>query len=358
MIVRNRFHQGLSWRKTLRVDEFTPYYSTARGAAFNRDALVLLRALPGDSIDLVMTSPPFALTRKKEYGNEPIERYLEWFLPFCREIFRALKPTGSFVLDIGGAWIPGAPVRSVYHFELAVKLAKEFRLAQDFYWYNPARLPSPAEWVTVRRVRVKDAVNMVWWFAKAENPKADNRKVLQPYSERMKSLLKNGYKAKKRPSGHDISGHFARDNGGAIPSNLISIANTESNTHYLRSCRSRGIKPHPARYPEALVRFFLNFLTDDGDLVLDPFAGSNVTGAACEVMGRRWLATEVNTDYLEGSTARFEAESLFDREGQEAEHQGSPCPLKPSPAGLSPTWSTVGPWSSGSRPQISPPGCG
>lgn len=312
MPIRNGFDSSLNWIGDVGLEEFTPAYSTGTGAIFNVDAIEMLRALPVDSVDLVMTSPPFALTRKKEYGNEPIERYLEWFLPFTREIHRVLKPTGSFVLDIGGAWIPGAPVRSVYHFELAVKLAREFRLAQEFYWYNPARLPSPAEWVTVRRVRVKDAVNMVWWFGKTEDPKADNRKILQPYSDSMKSLLKKGYKAMKRPSGHDISDNFSKDNGGAIPPNLIQIANTESNSFYLRACRERGVKPHPARYPETLVKFFLNFLTDEHDLVVDPFAGSNVTGAACDAMNRRWLASELVADYIEGSIARFETMPLLE----------------------------------------------
>ena len=323
MPIRNGFDHALTWTRDLRLNEFTPRYSTTLGAIFQIDAIEMLKALPGDSVDLVMTSPPFALTRKKEYGNEPIERYLEWFLPFCREIHRVLKPRGSFVLDIGGSWIPGAPVRSIYHFELAVKLAKEFHLAQEFYWYNPARLPSPAEWVTVRRIRVKDAVNMVWWFGKTEDPKADNRKVLQPYSESMKSLLKKGYKAKMRPSGHDISENFSKDNGGSIPPNLIQIANTESNSFYLRSCRERGIKPHPARYPESLVKFFLNFLTDEGDLVIDPFGGSNVTGAACESMGRRWFASETVADYIEGSIARFQTSPLLDPTRTEEETRRS-----------------------------------
>lgn len=321
MPLRNGYDPALTWIRDVRLEKYTPAYSTASGAIFNINAIEMLRAMPGDSVDLVMTSPPFALTRKKEYGNEPVERYMEWFLPFCREIYRILKPRGSFVLDIGGAWIPGAPVRSIYHFELAVKLAQEFRLAQEFYWYNPARLPSPAEWVTVRRIRVKDSVNMIWWFGKTEDPKADNLKVLQPYSDSMKSLLKQGYKAKKRPSGHDISVNFAKDNGGAIPSNMIQIANTESNSFYLRACREREIKPHPARYPESLVKFFLNFLTDEGDLVVDPFGGSNVTGAACHSMNRRWLASEVVSDYIEGSIARFETTPLFDGSDPEAAGQ-------------------------------------
>jgi DNA modification methylase len=302
------------WTRDLGLAEFSPYYTTELGAVYQVDAIQLLRTIPSSSVDLVMTSPPFALTRKKEYGNEPVDRYLDWFMPFCLEIKRILKPTGSFVLDIGGAWVPGVPVRSVYQFDLAVRLAREFFLAQDFYWYNPARLPTPAEWVTVRRVRVKDAVNMVWWFAKSENPKSDNRRVLQPYSESMKTLLKDGYTPRKRPSGHDISPKFQRDNGGSIPPNLLQIANTESNSHYLRRCRELEIKPHPARYPEALVTFFLDFLTDVGDIVVDPFVGSNVTGAACEKKRRRWMGCDISAEYLEGSVARFEVGPLFEPE--------------------------------------------
>ncbi|HEY5314068.1 MAG TPA: site-specific DNA-methyltransferase [Pirellulales bacterium] len=311
MLTRNGFSTELTWPTELKLSSFTPAYSTPGGAMFQIDAIDLLSKLPSDSVDLVMTSPPFALTRKKEYGNEPLDRYLEWFMPFCLEIKRVLKATGSFVLDIGGAWVPGVPVRSVYHFELAVKLAREFHLAQEFYWYNPARLPTPAEWVTVRRLRVKDAVNMVWWFGKTEWPKADNRQVLQPYSESMKGLIKNGYKAQKRPSGHDISTKFQRDNGGAIPSNLITIANTESNSAYLRKCKERELRPHPARYPEQLVRFFIDFLTAKNDLVVDPFAGSNVTGAVCDQSGRRWLASELEPRYVKSSEIRFEVGPLF-----------------------------------------------
>ncbi len=318
MLKRNGYHADLSWSRKLRLSTLQPSYSTPGGALFCMDAIELLRKLPSSSVDLVMTSPPFALTRKKEYGNEPFNKYLEWFMPFCHEIHRILKSTGSFVLDIGGAWIPGFPVRSIYHFELAVNLAKEFNLTQEFYWYNPARLPTPAEWVTVRRMRVKDAVNMVWWFSKTEWPKADNRKILTPYSESMKGLIKNGYKAMKRPSGHDISTKFQKDNGGAIPPNLIQIANTESNSAYLRRCKELGIKPHPARYPEQLVRFFIEFLTDKGDLVVDPFAGSNVTGSVCEQLGRRWVASELESKYVDGSAIRFEIGPLFDSPRTEA----------------------------------------
>lgn len=298
--------QRLPWLAGLCIGAQPPFYSTEYGAAYLLDSLSAMKRMPADSVDLVVTSPPFALVRKKEYGNEPAERYIHWFLPFCEEIKRILKPDGSFILDLGGSWVPGAPVRSMYHFQVAVALSKVFFLAQDFYWYNPSRLPTPAEWVTVRRLRVKDAVNTVWWFSKSENPPADNRKVLVPYSDSMKALLKNGYKAKRRPSGHDISTKFGRDNGGAIPPNLLEIANTESNSRYLRQCREYDIQPHPARFPGQLVEFFFKLLQIGPEaIVLDPFAGSNVTGSVAERFKIRWLAFEQKIEYIRGSMLRF-----------------------------------------------------
>ena len=253
------------------------YFKTALGKMILADSCAYVKDhLAEGSVDLIMTSPPFALVRKKGYGNEDEGQYVDWFRPFGAQFKRVLKDSGSLVIDIGGAWLPGQPTRSLYHFKLLLMLCEEvgFHLAQDFYWWNPAKLPTPAEWVTVRRIRVKDAVNCVWWLSKTPWPKASNRRVLQPYSESMKDLLQNGYKAMKRPSGHDISDKFSKDNGAAIPPNLIALAHTESNGRYLRYCKDNGIAPHPARYPADLPEFFVRMLTDPGDFVLDPFGGS------------------------------------------------------------------------------------
>lgn len=297
-----------------------PIYSTRRGAAYLGDSLEYIRQMPDDTVDLIMTSPPFALERKKEYGNVSSDEYVAWFLEFAREFHRVLKDTGSLVIDIGGAWIKGQPTRSLYHFELLIELCKTtgFHLAQEFYWYNPSKLPSPAEWVTVRRIRVKDAINTVWWLSKTPNPKSNNRNVLKQYSESMKKLLENGYKPKLRPSGHDISDNFSKDNQGAIPSNLIVLANTDSNSTYLRSCREHGIKPHPARFPHGLPEFFIRFLTDPDDLAIDPFAGSNVTGEVAESLDRNWLAFELSEEYLQASRFRFAASSQLPLFGETA----------------------------------------
>lgn len=291
-----------------------PYYHTDLGGAYLGDSLELMKKIPENSIDLILTSPPFALTRKKEYGNEQEEKYIEWFLQFSKEFYRILKDEGSLVIDLGGAYLPGFPVRSIYQYELLVKLCREqnFFLAQEFFHYNPSRLPTPAEWVTIRRIRVKDSVNVVWWLSKTQHPNASNRKVLKPYSKSMKNLIKNGYKAKMRPSGHDISKKFATDNGGSIPPNLLELANTNSNGQYQRRCRANGTKPHPARFPKGFAEFFIKFLSEENEVVLDPFAGSNTTGYVAEELKRKWISFELNQSYLDGSLYRFEDEqSLF-----------------------------------------------
>lgn len=283
------------------------WLNTRLGQVYRADSLDVMRNSTPGSVHLIMTSPPFALTRKKDYGNEQEDAYLEWFKPFAKQFFRILRDDGSLVIDLGGAWKPGAPVRSLYHFKLLILLCEEFgfHLAQEFYWWNPSKLPTPAEWVNVRRVRVKDAVNTVWWLAKTPWPRASNRRVLQPYSDSMKGLLANGYRAKRRPSGHEISENFAKDNGAAIPPNLIALPNTESNSWYLRYCNEKGIKPHPARFPAALPEYFIRMLTDPGDQVLDPFAGSCVTGEVAERLERRWVCVERQEDYLCGARGRF-----------------------------------------------------
>ena len=280
--------------------------------------------LPDGSIDLICTSPPFALVRKKEYGNESQEDYVEWLAQFGALVKQKLKPDGSFVIDIGGAYQKGSPTRSLYNFRVAIKFVDDlgFFLAEEFYWFNPAKLPSPIEWVNKRKIRAKDSVNNLWWFSKSEFPKADITKVLAPYSDRMKKLIKDPeafYKPAKRPSGHDIGATFGKDNGGAIPSNLISISNTESNGQYVAYCKKVGMNSHPARFPGKLPQFFINFLTDEGDLVVDIFSVSNTTGEFAEKSNRKWLAFELNIDYIVASAFRFmpkgkedDVQKLFD----------------------------------------------
>jgi DNA modification methylase len=285
-----------------------PLYQTELGEMFCADSLELMREIPDNSVDLVMTSPPYALHFKKEYGNADQRDYVEWLLPFGREIKRIIKPTGSFVLNIGGAWQQGSPTRSLYQFRVLLALCDVvgFELAQEFFWFNPAKMPAPAEWVNVRRIRVKDSVEYIYWLIKDPKAKADNRKVLQAYSPDMKRLIAKGLKDTVRPSGHIINGSFATDQGGSIPSNLIQCGNNESNSAYIKGSKLAKKKIHPARFPAELPRFFIEFLTEPGEIVLDPFAGSNTTGQVAEGLKRRWCSVELREDYAEDSRLRFE----------------------------------------------------
>jgi DNA modification methylase len=284
-----------------------PAYTTHWGRAYQGDALEILRQVPTNSVALAFTSPPFPLRRKKAYGNVTADEYVEWIWPFAQEIHRVLSEDGSFVLELGGAWNQGSGTRSLFQYHLILRLCEIFHLAQEFYWYNRSRLPTPAEWVTIRRTRVKDSVSMMWWLSKSVEPQADNRRVLKPYSRSMKRLLRDGYEPAMRPSQHEISAHFRRDNGGAIPPNMLDVPNTRSSDDYLKQCRAAGLPIHPARFPRDLPDFFIRFLTRPHQLVLDPFAGSNVTGEVAEKLERNWLSIEINADYVAGSQLRFPA---------------------------------------------------
>lgn len=324
-------------------------YQTSLGKAYQGDSRALMESkqIPERSVDLIFTSPPFALTRQKDYGNKSHGEYIEWFSTFLDGFDRILSDRGSIVVDIGGAYVPGRPQRSTYHFELALLLARRFQLCQEFYWYNPSKLPGPAEWTNVRRLRVKDSVNLLLWVARdASDTHAKNSRVLKEYSLSMQALLKNGYQVRKRPSNHDISDNFLRDNQGAIPpnllgfadptlsgldgepfeelfDNLLAIANTSSSDLYLRKCAEYGIKPHGARFPIGLPAFFIKFLTEDDrpSVVFDPFAGSNTTGAAAEALGRKWASCDLDDEgsppgtYVRASAFRFPNAKLVDEFG-------------------------------------------
>jgi len=260
-------------------------------------------------VQLVFTSPPFPLNRKKAYGNLNGQAYVGWLQSFAPRFREYLTTDGSIVLELGNSWEHGQPTMSTLGLRALLAFLKEgdLHLCQQFVCYNPARLPSPVQWVNIDRSRVKDSFTHVWWMSPVPRPKADNRAVVTPYRPGMVELLRTkDYNSGKRPSEHGIGPRsFLKDNGGAIPPNVLTYTNTQSNDPYQRFCRDNGIRPHPARMPAGLVDFFVRFLTSEGDLVLDPFAGSNTTGAVAEKLGRRWLAVEANDDYVEGSRGRF-----------------------------------------------------
>jgi len=260
-------------------------------------------------VNLIFTSPPFPLNRKKSYGNLQGDEYLEWFSDLSKLFKNLIADDGSIVIELGNSWEPGSPTMSTLGLESLLGFLKEgnLKLCQQFVWYNKSKLPSPAQWVNIERIRVKDSFTHLWWMAKKEKPKANNRRVLTEYSDRMKKLLDKGeYNSGKRPSEHKIGeDSFLKDNGGAIPPNVLISSNTNSKSQYLNYCRVNDINPHPARMPKDLPEFFIEFLTEPGDTILDPFAGSNTTGEVAENLNRNWISIESETEYIRGSKGRF-----------------------------------------------------
>jgi DNA methylase len=288
-------------------------YSTDLGTMYQCDVETFLAsdialALRGEA-QMVFTSPPFPLNRKKKYGNLRGEEYLEWLGALAEPLGNLLAEDGSLVVEMGNAWEPGEPVMSTLALRALLRLLESggFHLCQQFVVHNPARLPSPVQWVNKDRIRVKDAYTNVWWMSRTTRPKANNRNVLAEYSPSMKKLLlRQSYNAGTRPSEHKIGEEsFLADHGGAIPSNVLTISNTVSTDDYRRYCEEAEVRMHPARMPPELAEFFVRFLTDEGDLVLDCFGGSNTTGAVAEGLRRRWLAVEPEADYIAGSVGRF-----------------------------------------------------
>lgn len=313
-------------------------YKTKLGSFYLGDSIKLIEKKLlkkfGRRVNLIITSPPFPLNLKKRYGNLKGQEYKEWFISLAPLFSELLAPDGSIVIEIGNAWEPGLPVQSTLHLESLIGFVKHpeagLNLCQELICYNPSRLPSPAQWVTIERSRLTDSYTHVWWMAKGPYPKADNRKVLRPYSKSMQELLRRKkYNSGRRPSHHSISEKsFLVNHGGSIvpnlleldqidingevrlPENVIRFSNTNSNDSFLRTCRKEGITPHPARMNPGLISFFIDFLTEPGDLILDPFAGSNTTGFVAELMERNWIAIEVMEEYGRQAQLRFEAEGI------------------------------------------------
>lgn len=289
------------------------YYTTEKGICINGKCEELTSdfLLPHyqNQIQLIFTSPPFPLNRAKKYGNLTGDVYQEWLCTVIKSMLPLLTENGSIVIEIGNAWNPGEPTFSTLPIETLFRIKNQcgLKLCEEFIYYNPARLPSPIQYVNIERSRVKDSFTHIWWLSKVSRPKANNRNVLKQYSSQMQKLLKSGsYNAGDRPSEHRISKKaFSVNHGGAIPSNVLIAANTSSNDPYIRGCKKQGYKIHPARMPSEIPTFFISFLTDESDIVLDCFAGSNTTGHCAELLNRHWISIEADKDYYLGSNLRF-----------------------------------------------------
>lgn len=268
------------------------------------DCLNILAEIPSNSIDLIMTSPPYA-DQIKDYGDivkkiKPND-YIDWFLPRAKEFFRVLKPAGTFVLNINDK-LDGR-YQNIFVFKLVVALCEEigFHLVRDYIWYNPATPPNVFSRGTMGRT--KKSHEYCFWFSKTEDWTFNMDPIRKPYSKSMMNIIdgkvtdRGGRENNSRPSRHNFDLSHPWDNkGGADPGSVISVSNTASNGLLQKLCKEMGIK-HPARYPERLAEFFILSGSNPGDVVLDPFAGSGTTAVVAHKHGRNYVCIDINPQF-------------------------------------------------------------
>lgn len=287
-------------------------YETANGTALWATAESAAGVIANESINLVFSSPPYALVRPKKYGNLTGSDYVQWTVNLGREWKRMLVDDGSLVLNLGTAWLPGAPCQSEYQERVLLAFLDElkFSLAQKLLWYNPAKLPT-TPWVCQQRIRLSPSEEVVYWLGKTPRPYADTRSLLRPYSASHRKRMETGKVSRQGSPSADWDGkHSAGSNrfvdcGGAIPRSVIVAANSNSADPYVRGSKEIGLPVHGARMPVALAETVIKLTTREGDVVFDPFMGSNVVGRTAEALGRRWIGNDISLTYAAGSALRF-----------------------------------------------------
>lgn len=282
---------------------------------FNETNLETMGRMADNSIDLVMTSPPYAEARKKTYGGICADEYVEWFKPIAAEIFRILKPDGSFILNIGDNTIHGET--HLYTFEIPIVLKRElgFKFIDPFIWHKktvpPGRFSN----------RFKGAWEFCYHFAKSTKIKFNPKAVAQPASEVsvarylrhkdthvMQSQSGSGFnnpsKGARKRDQNNISTNDERLNmlEEALPSNVLYLSPETMNVE------------HPAPFPADLPAFFIKAFTNEGDVVYDPFAGSGTTAEVCLRTGRKYIGSEKEKQYLPVQKRRLAKypKNLFD----------------------------------------------
>lgn len=289
------------------------YFTTASGVAFWGDGDEMAKLFRNE-IDLIVTSPPYLLGTDREYGNigtsekeyvDNLVKAIEGWLPM-------LTSTASIVLNIGDSYVPGEGRLSLHKERMLIALEDRLglHLVQKFQWWSPSK-PVNNWWATHARKHCINATeDFLWLSFDPKTVKANNRNVLVDYSDAWKKHIeraqaKSGIERKKRPSGNTYAPSFDKDNGGAIPHNILLVSPEPANSDYVKYCKENNLPVHPARYHYSLPEFFVKYLTDAGDVVFDPYHGSGNTGFAAEKNDRYWIGSELVREYVQGSYGRM-----------------------------------------------------
>jgi site-specific DNA-methyltransferase (cytosine-N4-specific) len=290
-------------------------FSTRLGMALWADCATAFSRLD-QPVALCLTSPPYPLAKARGYSNPSEAEYVDFLCTAIEPIVRHLQPGGSIVLNLSNdIFQTGTPARSLYKERLVLALADRLGLHKmdEIPWVNKSKAPSPVQWASIKRVQLNVAWETVLWFTNDPlRVRSDNRRVLEPHSERHLKLLASGGEQRDREFSDGAyrlraGKSFSNPTAGKIPRNVLEMGHRcASQTEYKKMARAAGLPAHGAPFPLALAEFFIRFLTTEGELVAEPFGGSLTVPVAAEKLGRHWVATDVIWEYLAGGGKRIE----------------------------------------------------
>ncbi|TXH00067.1 MAG: site-specific DNA-methyltransferase [Nevskiaceae bacterium] len=268
-----------------------------------------------EPISLVLTSPPYCLAKERAYGGPKAQEWVDFILRCIEPLVKSLKRGGSIVLNIGNdSFISGSPARSTLTYRLVLELESKLSLSlvDTMVWWNASKPPGPIRYASLERVQLNSAWEPCFWFTNDAHALAsDNRRVLMEHSERHLKLIKGG--GEMREASYSDGAHairagrsFSKMTEGRIPRNVLEFGHAcKAQQAYKRRARALGLPAHGAPFPERLVEFLIKFMTEEGDLVVDPFSGSFTVPAVAERLNRRWVGVDTMGEYVRGGAERF-----------------------------------------------------
>lgn len=273
-----------------------------------------------EAVALCITSPPYPLRVGRSYGNPDLQNYSDFIVRSLEPIVKALQPGGSVVLNCSNdIFEPGSPSRSLYLERMILALHSELGLSlmDRIPWVNRSKPPGPTWWACVNRVQLSSAFEHILWFTNdPHHVKSDNRRVLEPHSDQHKALIAKGGAGRTAQYGDGVyrlrNHSFGNPTPGKIPRNVIERGHRCADTTAVRQiAKHLGLPCHGAMFPTSIPDFFIRFLTEPGELVIDPFSGSGKTGLSAERNARRWMLCDVILEFVRMSAELFSGSSGY-----------------------------------------------
>lgn len=260
--------------------------STWNDRIINGDCLQVLRSMPDDIVDLIVTSPPYADSRKKTYGGIHPDKYVEWLSPISAELKRVLKPRGTFILNIKEKVVGSE--RHTYVVELILRLRQQgWFWTEEFIWHKKSC--HPGKWPN----RFRDAWERCLQFNRQKDFAMYQEAVMVPTGDWAKTRLRNLSETDKRRDNSRVQSGFGKKVANWVGREMVYPTNV------LHMASETGNKNHSAVFPLSLPEWFIKLFSAEGDLVLDPFLGSGTTAIAAQKLGRHYVGIEISPEYVQ-----------------------------------------------------------